>query len=46
MAMIEPADIVAERYKLSREYQNEYSLKRSAAWGRPQSHKFRTKSSL
>ena len=26
MAMIETADIVAERYKLSREYQDEYSL--------------------
>ena len=26
MAMIDTADIVAERYKLSREYQDEYSL--------------------
>src|SRR6201994_504156 len=26
MAMIDPADIVAERYNLSREYQDEYSL--------------------
>src|SRR6201985_1186008 len=41
MAMIDTADIVAERYKLSREYQDEYSLesdrKMAAA---QQAHKF------
>lgn len=34
MAMIDTADIVAERYKVSREYQDEYLLNRSAAHGR------------
>ena len=42
MAMIDTADIVAERYKLSREYQDEYSLesqRRMAA--AQQAHKFK-----
>ena len=34
MAMIETADIVAERYGVSREYQDEYSLAVAAAHGR------------
>jgi acetyl-CoA C-acetyltransferase len=31
MPMIDTADIVAERYKVSREYQDEYSLQSSSA---------------
>ena len=36
MAMIETADIVADRYNVSREYQDEYSLRVPDAHGRAQ----------
>jgi acetyl-CoA C-acetyltransferase len=35
MAMIDTADIVAKRYNISREYQDEYSCSPSSAWPRP-----------
>src|SRR6202171_4841033 len=42
MAMIDTADIVAERYKLSREYQDEYSLESQRLMAAAQqAHKFK-----
>jgi acetyl-CoA C-acetyltransferase len=38
MAMIDTADIVAERYKISREYQDEYSLESQKRMGRAQAN--------
>jgi acetyl-CoA acetyltransferase len=38
MAMIETADIVAERYKVSREYQDEYSVESQKRMGAAQAN--------